>query len=296
MTRASWAWSVVLMLSLASCDQSSPPPPAQGPVGEAEQVPAESEVDVPVSTGGLLTLDLGDSVTMKFVLIPAGTFQMGSPANEKYRDRDETQHTVKLTKAFYMGVTEVTQAQWKAMMGTTPWAGRHTQDGADNAASNISWNDATAFCKKMSARTGKAIRLPTEAQWEYACRAHSTTAYHFGEDAGQLDRYAWHAGNAWNKGEKYAHAVGRKQPNDWGLYDMHGNAWEWCRDWYAKAYPSGAVTDPTGPASGSLNVLRGGSFRNLAAVCRSASRIWVVAGGTARHVYGFRVVVSASAG
>ena len=117
---------------------------------------------MPVSTGGSLALDLGDSVTMKFVLIPAGTFQMGSPANEKYRDRDETQHTVKLTKAFYMGVTEVTQAQWKAMMGTTPWAGRHTQDGADNAASNISWNDATAFCKKMSARTGKAIRLPTE--------------------------------------------------------------------------------------------------------------------------------------
>ena len=236
-------------------------------------------------------VNLGNGVSMKFVLIPAGTFKMGSPASEANRGSDETQHTVKLSKAFYMGTTEVTQAQWKAMMGTTPWSGKaHARDGANNAASCVSWNDATAFCKKMSARTGKAIRLPTEAEWEYACRAGSTTAYHFGNDASQLGRYAWYAGNADFEGDD--HAVGRKQPNGWGLYDMHGNFWEWCQDWYTKGYPSTMQTDPKGgPASGSYRVLRGGSWGSSAEYCRSAFRDGNTPGDRFSS-YGFRVVLA----
>ena len=251
-----------------------------------------------------MKLDLGAGGTMRFVRIPAGTFRMGSGLSAEqtarkyggkaeYFKNEHPQHTVKLTKAFYMGVTEVTQAQWKAMMGTTPWSGKeYARDGADNAVSYVRWNNVTAFCKKMSARTGRAIRLPTEAEWEYACRAGSTTGYHFGGDASELGRYAWYRGNAYDKDEKYVHAVGRKQPNGWGLYDMHGNVWEWCQDWYAKDYPSTMQTDPKGPASGGYRVLRGGSWKHSPVYCRSASRGWITPGLRYSN-YGFRVVLVA---
>ncbi len=213
-----------------------------------------------------------NSIGMKFVLIPAGTFTMGSPAGEKDRDVDETQHQVTLTRSFYMGRTEVTQGQWKKVMGTEPWKGESfVQEGDDYPAVEISWNDAVEFCKKLSAMENRVYRLPTEAEWEYACRGGTKTAFSFGDDEGELSKYAWFDGNAWDVDEKYAHQVGQKLPNAFGLHDMHGNVWEWCSDWYAE-YPSGRLTNPRGPDTGSSRVLRGGSWNDVPHVVRCAYR------------------------
>jgi len=239
-----------------------------------------------------LTLDLGNKVTMKLALIPAGKFTMGSPDNEKHRSKNEgPQREVTISKPFYMGVYEVTQEQWTAVMGTTPWKGKlwkgkeYTKDGATHAASWISWEDATDFCKKLSTKTGPStglragmtVQLPTEAQWEYACRAGSKTRFCYGDDDdySKLDDYAWWNNNAWNIGEseRYAHAVGQKKANDFGLYDMHGNVWEWCADWWEDSYANAGKADPTGPASGSYGVLRGGFFLDDRGCCRSACRV-----------------------
>ena len=219
------------------------------------------------------TLDLGGGVTMKLVLIPAGKFMMGSPTGEKDRDYDEgPRHEVTISKAFYMGVTEVTQAQWKSVMGTEPWSGRpYGKPGADHAACYISWNDTTSFCKALSKKTGKTVRLPTEAEWEYACRAGSKAIFSFGDDGTKLGEYAWYDKNAYDKGEKYAHPVGRKKANAWGLYDMHGNVFEWCADWF-DSYANAKLMDPQGPNIGSQRVCRGGGWGSGPANCRSASR------------------------
>ena len=239
-----------------------------------------------------VALNLSKGVSMKLILIPPGTFQMGSGLSatqmaQKYGGKatyykyEHPQHTVKLTKAFYLGVTEVTQAQWKAVMGTTPWSGKSwTRNGAHYAASCVSWYDASSFCGKLSQKadsstglkSGKTTRLPTEAEWEYACRAGSKTQFCYGDDASQLGRYAWYCENAYEKGEKYPHIVGQKQPNAWGLYDMHGNVYEWCHDWYARKYPSTTQTDPKGPASGKSRILRGGSWGDIPGRCRDADR------------------------
>ena len=153
-------------------------------------------------------------------------------------------------------------------MGSSPWLGKDYVKSADrNPAVYISWEDCQGFVNKL----GSGFRLPTEAEWEYACRAGSATAYSFGDGASQLKDYAWYDKNAWDIGEKYAHGVGLKKPNAWGLYDMHGNVWEWCQDWKGD-YPSGSVTDPTGPSRGSSRVFRGGSFDGSAGGCRSADR------------------------
>ena len=196
---------------------------------------------------------------MKLVLIPAGTFLMGSPAMEKGREKNEgPQRQVTISKFLYVGIYEVTQSQWRAVMGTEPWSGnKYAQSGANNAASYISWNDASKFCELLSKKTGKKVSLPTEAQWEYTCRAGSKTAYCFGDDASKLGDYAWYRGNTWDKDEKYAHPVGQKKPNDWGLYDMHGNVFEWCEDWYE---------------TGKSRVLRGGCWGFNPGLCRSALR------------------------
>ena len=160
---------------------------------------------------------------------------MGSPKDETNRFDDEEQVAVTLTQPFGLGKYEVTQGQWKSVMGTEPWEGQSSvQIGEDNPATYVSWDDATEFCKKLTQResTGEEYRLPTEAEWEYACRAGTTTAYSFGDDEKQLGEYAWFNGNALDVDEKYAHAVGLKKPNPWGLHDMHGNVAEWCSDWY----------------------------------------------------------------
>ena len=222
--------------------------------------------------------------TIELVQIPAGKFLMG----ERGRAVEVT-----LTKPFWLGKSEVTQRQWQQVMGTKPWIGGGGPwylfyklldygRAANIAATHMDWNEATAFCDKLTAferRAGKlkaneAYRLPTEAEWEYACRAGTTTAYSF-DDASQLGEYAWFKGNT--VGEQYAHAVGMKKPNPWGLYDMHGNVYEWCSDW-GDVLRGG--TDPVGPGGAvqigvnsiSGRVGRGGSWKDHQLRCESACR------------------------
>lgn len=209
-----------------------------------------------------------NSVGMKMVLLPAGTFMMGSPSTEKDRDSDEVQHRVTLTKDFYIGTTEVTQSQWESVMATTPWKGQvFGKEGSNFAATYVSWEDAVEFCKRLSAKEGNTYRLPTEAEWEYACRGGTASAYCFGDAVASLKDYAWYDENA----GLYAHEVGSKRANAFGLYDMHGNVYEWCSDWKAD-YLTGNVSDPLGPSEGSGRVIRGGSWYYDAGFCRSADR------------------------
>jgi len=219
-------------------------------------------VGMPGSSG--LTLDLGKGATMKLVLIRPGKFMMGSPDSEQGHKADEgPQHQVTISKPFYMGMTEVTQAQYEAVMGTNP----SNTKAPTNPVDSITWHEAVEFCRKLSEKTGKTFRLPTEAEWEYACRTGTKTRFPFGDSESALGDYAWYGSNSGDK----THPVGRKKPNAWGLYDMHGNVWEWCADWYGD-YPKGAATDPQGPASGRDRFLRGGSWNNVAGSCRAASR------------------------
>ena len=247
---------------------------------------------------GTLSLDLGGGATMKLVLIPSGKFQMGSPKTEAGREADEgPQREVTISKPFYMGVHEITQSQWKVVMGTEPWAGQtYAKFGASNAASYISWDDATKFCEALSKKAGKRVALPTEAQWEYSCRAGSKTAYSFGDDASKLGDYAWYNDNAYRKGEEYAHAVGQKKPNAFGLYDMHGNVWEWCHDWYdEKFYANAKDVDPENTTEAKYRVLRGGSWYNYPRSCRAAFRNRLTT-DPRDGCYGFRVVVVSGSG
>jgi WD40 repeat protein/formylglycine-generating enzyme required for sulfatase activity len=196
------------------------------------------------------TESITNTVGMTLNKIPAGTFVMGSPEDEEGRKDDEYQHKVTITKPFYMQSTEVTQGQWKEVMGTEPWKGKqYVKEGSNNAATYVSWNDAVAFCKKLSEREGKTYCLPTEAEWEHACRAGTETRWSFGDDEKALGDYAWYKENAGDIGEKYAHRVGRKKPNRFGLHDMHGNIWEWCHDFYGENYyQRSPEKDPQGPA------------------------------------------------
>ena len=201
-------------------------------------------------------------VKIDMVSIKGGTFMMGSPSNESGRDNDEVQHQVTL-KSFIMGTHEVTQGLWKAVMGNNP----SNFNGDNLPVESVSWNNVQEFIKKLNQLTGKKYRLPTEAEWEYACRGGSTTAYCFGDNSNSLGDYAWYDNNSGNR----THEVGTKKPNAWGLYDMHGNVLEWCNDWEAD-YPTTPQKDPTGPSSGSNRVNRGGSWNNNAQNCRSANR------------------------
>jgi formylglycine-generating enzyme required for sulfatase activity len=192
---------------------------------------------------------------MNFVRIPAGEFQMGSE-----NDSDEQPvHRVKISRDFEMGKCEVTQAQWQAVMGNNP----SRFEGDNLPVENVSWSDVQEFIKRLNQADSKyQYRLPTEAEWEYACRAGTT-----GDYAGDLDAMAWYEKNSGGK----THAVGQKQANAWGLYDMHGNVWEWCQDWYdSNYYRQSPGADPTGPTAGSARVFRGGSWDYAAACCRSA--------------------------
>ena len=216
-----------------------------------------------------------NSIGMSLVLIRAGTFMMGSPTNEADRDAREVQHRVTLTKDFYLGTTEVTQGQWESVMGTTPWKGvQYVKEGSKYPATYVHWEDAVEFCKRLSAKEGKSYRLPTEAEWEYACRGGKTSAYGFGDSGRDLSEYGWWGGlvgegNA--QSEQYAHEVGLKRANAFGLFDMHGNAWEWCSDWHGE-YPLGNVTDPQGPSGGTDRLARGGSWSAYVWYCRAALR------------------------
>ncbi|MBM3327433.1 MAG: formylglycine-generating enzyme family protein [Calditrichaeota bacterium] len=218
---------------------------------------------------------------MTFVLIPGGSFLMGSNDG----DSDEKPvHRVEV-KAFYIMTTEVTQRMWQAIMGDNPSYFK----GDDLPVECVSWNDCQEFIKKLNQRDpGKGYRLPSEAEWEYACRAGTTTKYYTGDSESDLARTGWYDGNSGSK----THPVGQKQPNAWGLYDMHGNVWEWCEDWYHDSY-NGAPGDGrawTSPA-GTYRVLRGGSWPYFDCACRSASRIWDEPAERNLN-YGFRVVRS----
>jgi formylglycine-generating enzyme required for sulfatase activity len=191
-----------------------------------------------------------------------------------------------------MQTTEVTQGQWKAVMGTEPWKGEdYVKEGPDYPAVYVSWDDAVAYCKKLSEKESKTYRLPTEAEWEYACRAGTETRWSFSNDEKELGDYAWYDKNAKDIGEQYAHGVRQKIPNAFGLYDMHGNLWEWCSDYYGKDYYKQSLEqDPQGPARGSSRVLRGGSWGFLRTRgTRSAFRLGIVADRRLKD-YGFRVV------
>ena len=236
---------------------------------------------------------------IEMVFIPAGEFEMGSPSSEKDRDSDEgPAHLVRITKPLYLGEYEVTNGQYQAFIRTAGYDGsgdsdsdylRHHKDWGKYASTAddypivcVGWKNAKAFCD------WSGLRLPTEAEWEYACRAGTTTAYSFGNDSGDLGRYAWYGENSGKK----THPVGGKLPNPWGLYDMHGNVWEWCADWYGKDYyGQSSTSDPAGPTSGASRVLRGGSWGYLPGDCRSASRLSYAPSYT-RDDLGFRVCVS----
>jgi formylglycine-generating enzyme required for sulfatase activity len=207
---------------------------------------------------------------IKLTLMPIkpGTFMMGSDSGDR---NEKPARKVMLTKTFWMGKTEVTQSQYEAIMGKNP----SKFQGANNPVELVSWTEAVEFCKKLTQREHKVgrlpatqeYRLPTEAEWEYCCRAGTTTKYSFGDDESKISEHAWHRENSSSK----THPAAEKKPNDWGLYDMHGNVYEWCQDWFGN-YPSGAQVDPTGPASGSYRVDRGGSWGSSARFCRSAFR------------------------
>ena len=187
---------------------------------------------------------------------------------------DTPQHLVKITKPFYLGVCEVTQQQYEAVMTEKPWAVQPlVEEGPDYAATYITWENAVEFCKKLSDQESESYRLPTEAEWEYACRAGTTSTYSFGDDGKLLAEYAWHDANAYKSDEQYAHGVCQKKPNPWAIYDMHGNACEWCSDWFG-GYdrPGKEATDPLGPEKGRTRVWRGGSFAENGINMRSASR------------------------
>ena len=210
--------------------------------------------------------ELVNTIGMEFVRIKAGTFQMEAPAWRGGRSGDRSLHMVHISQPFYLGKYEVTQEQWRAVLGDNP---SHFTDCGDTCpVENVSWDDAQAFIEALNLREGgQAYRLPTEAEWEYATRAGTRTTYSFGNRQSRLGLYGWYEDNA----ENTTHPVGSKRPNEWGLYDLHGNVWEWVADWYDD-YPTSRVTDPRGPSSGTHRVIRGGGWRHEARDCRSASR------------------------
>jgi formylglycine-generating enzyme required for sulfatase activity len=262
---------------------------------------------------------LTNSVGMKLVLIPAGTFLMGSPAREQGRSADEgPQHEVTISRPYYLGVYPVTQEQFQRVMGTNPshfcrgGRGRDQVKGEDTRlfpAEKVTWGNAVAFCRKLcdlpdEGRQGRAYRLPTEAEWEYASRAGKDgEPFSFGSSL-SADQANFDGTQPYGRGAavgpylKRPTAVGSYPPNDFGLFDMHGNVWEWCSDWYDKGYyANSSPEDPQGPEEGDQRVLRGGCWSSSAANCRSAYR---GRGEPGNHVYrfGFRVLlkVPASAG
>ncbi len=234
---------------------------------------------------------------IEMVYVAPGDFMMGSPASEKDKLVNEIHHKVTLTKGYYIGKYEVTQEQWEKVMGSNPSYFKNAGNSAP--VENVSWNDCQDFCKKL----GFGFRLPTEAEWEYACRAGTATRFNTGDNESDLAVAGWYGkwyydyeqkkfvegtgGNSSNT----THPVGQKKPNALGIYDMSGNVWEWCQDWYAE-YPAGSAVDPVGPSSGSNRCLRGGSWNRHARYCRSANRCHDYPSGSYFSI-GFRVVLPA---
>jgi formylglycine-generating enzyme len=284
-----------------------------------------------------LTLDLGDKVTLKLVEIPAGKFLMGSPETENGRNQDEVQHEVRISRPFYMGITHVTVDQFAAFVKDTgyktdaekagnscvvaikdgkldiqyldgcSWRDPSFKQKGDHPVVQVSWNDARAFCDWLSKKNAKSVGLPTEAQWEYVCRAGTKTAYPWGDNPDDGKGWANLADQSlkrtlpnerpaleffnWDDGFVFTSPVGSFKANGFGLYDMIGNAFQWCQDWYVD-YEKRSVTDPAGVAPGDQHVLRGASWYNEPEDCRSAHRFRHFADDRSGS-FGFRVVVTA---
>ena len=213
--------------------------------------------------------DYTNSIGMEFIEIKAGCFNMGMGRDPNFEDvngRELPRHRVCITKPFYISKTEVTQAQWVAVMGSNP----STFKGRNNPVETVSWNDVQTFIRRLNQKEGgNKYRLPTEAEWEYAARAGSSSTYHFGDDKGMVGQYGWYADNS----PLRTNPVAEKRPNQWGLYDMYGNVWEWVQDWEDENYyRNSPMNDPKGPDSGWYRVNRGGSWFNGARALRSANR------------------------
>ena len=261
-----------------------------------------------------LSLNLGNGVSMKLVLIPAGKFKMGNHATpaetrmkfggmEEHLADEYPVHEVTISQPFYMGIYELTQAQWKAVMGTEPWmtkmalgyaaAQPRPENFDDYPAAWMSSSDAIEFCRKLSRKTGLTVSLPTEAQWEYACRAGSTTAFSFGDDLSKLGGLRLVRWSERRPERRLRPPSGQRKPNPWGLYDMHGNVWEFCSDWYDKDfYSSSPSVDPENTTKSELCTLRSGSFHSVPTVSRSAQRARWVGPEQVRYSYGMRLVVA----
>ncbi len=239
---------------------------------------------------------LTNSIGINLVLIPKGKFLMGSPETEEKRVKDEIQHEVTISQNFYMGSTEVTQAQWNKVIGNNPSSFK----GDELPVYQIRPYETVWFCKRLSEmpeekKAGRKYRLPTEAEWEYACRAGTMTPFNFGSQLNgrqaNCDGTRPYGTDTKGPNLEKTSPVGTYPANAWGLYDMHGNVWEWCSDWYGE-YPSGSVTDPSGPARGWQRVYRGGDWRVDAVNCRSADR--GCDPSIRSRFIGFRVVMSSS--
>jgi len=265
--------------------------------GESEakrrQAEAARQLGVPVETA----VDLGGGVTLDLVLIPPGMFDMGSPDTEAGRWKEEGPvHRVRISRAFYMGKYEVTQEQWEKVMGERRGGFQTRPYNPRLPVETFSWNDCQDFLKRLNALTKGAgtFRLPTEAEWEWACRAGTRTRFCFGDADARLGEYAWYGVNSGST----THPVGEKQPNAWGLHDCYGNVWEWCSDWYgeysANPWPGKFrwTRDPQGPATGAGRVLRGGSWGHDPRYCRSSCRSFD--SPCYLNLPGLRVVVSSS--
>ena len=230
------------------------------PDGREGGIPALPATDA--ASPGEITVALSGGVTMDMMWIEPGSFMMGShEMMVEMIPNEGPRHEVTITRGFYLGKYEFTQGQWTAVMGTEPWQGQsYMVPHPDHPAVYISWDDVQDLVHRLNEVEGEEVyRMPTEAEWEYACRAGTTTEYSFGNRAGLLGDYGWYQANTWSDGEPYAHPVGALLPNPWGLYDMHGNIWEWVEDWLG-GYPEGAQTDPVGPATGVYRVVRSGIF------------------------------------
>ncbi|MCG6895304.1 MAG: formylglycine-generating enzyme family protein [Desulfobacteraceae bacterium] len=263
------------------------------------RLPIQLFVSIVVVLGVVLSVfaegfeeSIENSLGMEFVLIKPGKFLMGSPEDEPGRFVGETQHKVNLTNPFYIQTTEVTQAQWQALMGDNPSS--HKRCGDRCPVEQVSWHDVQRFVRKLNQKENTdKYRLPTEAEWEYACRAGSTTTIPTGKIIDfqcnvdkNLTAIAWYCGNSQDR----VHPVAEKAPNAWGLYDMLGNVEEWCHDWFG-AYPSDEVIDPNGPKEGSYRVMRGGAWFSPARDLRCASRFGSPPPYRFQHI-GFRLVIT----
>lgn len=293
------SWGAALALLLAcrlavAAEPGCPPLPIApfdaGDAGRHQEAWAEH-------VGG--AVEIANSVGMKMRLIPPGEFLMGSSDfDTSAYGEEKPQHLVRITKPFYLNATEVTQQQYECVMGMNPSYFKGDRlpasyfDGAMLPVEQVSWNDAMEFCRKLTASSGeqsvgRVYRLPTEAEWEYACRAGTTTKWSFGDDESALGEHAW----CYYSANHTTHPVGQMRPNAWGLFDMHGSVEEWCSDWWVGGYASRAVSDPIGPTEGSYRMHRGGSWRLDASRCRSAARAMDSPGYRSNRL-GFRVACS----